>query len=186
MYLYDGWSSNSFYPNFKSSLLKTVAPLRSAVSLSIVGAMCLVLKIAPCMSTQNRISFGFLGLGGITILDTHSVGPKTFSIKPSCSNFCISAATFVRMWNGVFETANPVTYAWVLCKKSLRSQHLRVIWKVLSWLVWRLMLHREHWVEEVCDLFGREKLSLLCWFLTRTWGAFLERPGNLSGPNSNS
>ena len=79
---------------------KAVAPLRSAVSLSIVGVMCLVLKMArfaPRMSTQNRISFGFLGLGGITILDTHSVGPKTFSIKPSCSNFCISAAVLVRM-----------------------------------------------------------------------------------------
>ena len=70
------------------------------MSSSIVGVMCLVLKMARFasrMSTQSRISFGLLGLDGVTILDTHSVGPETFSIIPSCSNFCISAATLVRI-----------------------------------------------------------------------------------------
>ena len=32
MYLHDGWSTSWWYPDFKSSLLKAVAPLRSAVS----------------------------------------------------------------------------------------------------------------------------------------------------------
>ena len=56
-----------------------MSPLRSAVSSSIVGLMCLVIKMvrfASRMSTQSRISFGHLGLGGVTILDTHSVGPE--------------------------------------------------------------------------------------------------------------
>ena len=50
------------------------------MSSSIVGLMCLVIKMArfAChMSTQSRISFGILDLGGITIQDTHSVAPET-------------------------------------------------------------------------------------------------------------
>ena len=136
--------------------MKAVAPLRSSVSSSIVGLMCLVIKMvrfASRMSTLSRISFGLLSLCGVTILDTHSVGPETFSIISSCSSFCIPEATlmhvhvkwcsimfgrdrrdgFVNMkcYLNVFETANPVTCACVLCEKFLRSQHLRVITKML-------------------------------------------------------
>ena len=67
---------------------------------SIVGLMCLVIKMARFasrMSKQGRISFGLLGFGGVKIMDTYSVRPEIFSIIPSCSNFCISAATLVRM-----------------------------------------------------------------------------------------
>ena len=53
------------------------------------------------MSTQGRISPGHLGLGGVTILETHSVGPDTFSMIPSFSNFSISWAILSRIWNGV-------------------------------------------------------------------------------------
>ena len=52
------------------------------MSSSIVGLMCLVIKMArfACrMSTQSRISFGILDLGGITIQATHSVAPETIT-----------------------------------------------------------------------------------------------------------
>ena len=38
--------------------------------------------------------YGFLGFGGITILETHWVGPGTFSITPAASCLAISFAIF--------------------------------------------------------------------------------------------
>ena len=50
------------------------------MSSSVVGLMCLIIKMArfACrMSTQSRLSFGILDLGGITIQATHLVAPET-------------------------------------------------------------------------------------------------------------
>ena len=103
MYIDSGSSSSWWYPERRSILLKTVAPLRSGTSSSTVGVTGRVRRIAlfaSRMSTQSLMSDGFWDFGGVTKRDTHPVGPVTFSMMSSLSSLWSSFSTLSLRWNG--------------------------------------------------------------------------------------
>ena len=91
MQLLSGASSSWWYPDERSNLLKTVAPLRSATRSSIVGIRCLTALLASRMST-HILTWPDL-LGTMTIRLTQGVGPVTVSMMSSSSNRFNSIST---------------------------------------------------------------------------------------------
>ena len=92
----DRCNTSWWYPDQRSILLNTVAPLNAVMSSSrwtwhaSFGEWPCLLPSCP----HTVISSGFFGLVCVTILDTHSVGPDDFSIISATSSFAISFSTF--------------------------------------------------------------------------------------------
>ena len=90
MWRLSGSSSSWWYPEERPSLLRTVAPFRSATRSSIVGIRCfsrVAALLASRMSTHN--------------LTCPEVGPVTFSIMSRLSSRSNSFSTSFLTWKGI-------------------------------------------------------------------------------------
>ena len=104
MYRLSEASDSWWYPDRRSSLENTVAPLRVWIKLSTVGIRCfsrLMAWFAILMSTQIWTPPCFFGV--MTSGDTQGVRPSNLSMIPFLSRLCNSASTFWRTWKGILR-----------------------------------------------------------------------------------